>query len=133
MLIIMGLAVVLLTSCKTKYITVPEYHTKYIVRTDSVEKWDSIYYHDSVYVFKQGDTITQYKLKEKYIYKYLDKVRVDSFIKTDSIRVPYPVEKKLSKWEKVKMDVGGFGLIATAIAFIYFLFKLFRWLRVRSS
>lgn len=35
--------------------------------------------------------------------------------KTDSVAVPYPVERELSKWEKTKMDFGGVaigGLIA---------------------
>lgn len=30
--------------------------------------------------------------------------------KTDSIAVPYPVERKLSRWEQVKMDFGGIAL-----------------------
>lgn len=41
-----------------------------------------------------------------------------SSVKTDSIQVPYPVERKLTKWEKVKMDFGGIafgGLGAAAI------------------
>lgn len=31
-------------------------------------------------------------------------------VRVDSISVPYPVERKLTKWEKVKMDTGGFML-----------------------
>ncbi len=37
---------------------------------------------------------------------------------TDTVRVPYPVERDLTKWEKVKMDFGGFaigGLCASAV------------------
>ena len=40
-------------------------------------------------------------------------------IKTDSIPVPYPVERKLSKWEQTKMDFGGMflgGLIAVVVS-----------------
>lgn len=42
-----------------------------------------------------------------------------SAVKTDSIPVPYPVEKKLSKWEQTKMELGGIAMgavIALAIA-----------------
>ena len=34
-------------------------------------------------------------------------------IKTDSIQVPYPVEKELSRWQKIKLELGGwaFGMV----------------------
>ena len=35
--------------------------------------------------------------------------------KSDSIPVPYPVEKQLTRWEKTKMDFGGFALGGLAI------------------
>lgn len=31
------------------------------------------------------------------------------YVRTE-IKVPYPVEKNLSKWEKIKMDVGGWAI-----------------------
>ena len=49
------------------------------------------------------------------------KAKTDTVIKTDSIRVPYPVERKLNKWESLKMEVGGWaigGLSAVLIAVI---------------
>lgn len=50
-------------------------------------------------------------------------------VKSDSIRVPYPVERKLSRWEKAKMDFGGFAMggvvIALCIAVVW-LIKKFR-------
>lgn len=36
-------------------------------------------------------------------------------IKADSIPVPYPVEKPLSRWEQTKMDFGGFALGGIAV------------------
>ena len=36
-------------------------------------------------------------------------------IKADSIPVPYPVEKPLSRWEQTKMDLGGFALGGVAV------------------
>ena len=33
----------------------------------------------------------------------------------DSISVPYPVEKKLTKWEQAKVDYGGYALVAVII------------------
>lgn len=50
-------------------------------------------------------------------------------VKSDSIRVPYPVERKLSRWEQAKMDFGGFAMggvvIALCIAVVW-LIKKFR-------
>lgn len=50
-------------------------------------------------------------------------------VKSDSIPVPYPVEKRLTKWEQAKMDFGGFAIGAVGavvcIAVIW-LIKKFR-------
>lgn len=37
-------------------------------------------------------------------------------VKSDSIPVPYPVEKKLTQWQQTKMDFGGFALGGVAVA-----------------
>lgn len=127
-LLIAMVLLVMLTGCKTKYVSVPEYHTQYVVRTDSVEKWDSIYLHDSTYIYKVGDTVSVYVYRDKYKYKYLDRIHIDTLIKTDSIRVPYPVEKRLTKWERVKMETGGISLVIICVIIIYFMIRFIRLL-----
>lgn len=50
-------------------------------------------------------------------------------IKADSIPVPYPVEKQLSRWEQTKMDFGGFALGGVAVVLciaVVWLIKKFR-------
>lgn len=37
-------------------------------------------------------------------------------VKADSVPVPYPVERPLTKWEQTKMDFGGFALGGIAVA-----------------
>lgn len=53
-----------------------------------------------------------------------------SSVKVDSIQVPYPVERKLTKWEKAKMDFGGiaFGVVIAFVigAVLVWLAKKFR-------
>ena len=98
----------MLSACKTKYVSVPEYHEVTKVRVDSIVKFDSIYQHDSIFTQLKGDTFYITKYKEKEVFKYLDRVHTDTLICTDSIRVPYPVEKKLSKWQQFKLDIGNF-------------------------
>lgn len=100
-------------SCRTQYIPVETVRTEYRVR-DSI-RHDSVYQQDSVYVLVKGDTVYQYRYKYLYKYQYLN--RTDTVIKIDSVQVPYPVEKQLSQWQSIKMELGGwaFGLV---IAFV---------------
>jgi hypothetical protein len=53
----------------------------------------------------KGDTV--YKYREKYLYKYLFLNKTDTILKVDSIQVPYPIEKQLTRWENVKIMIGG--------------------------
>lgn len=86
------------------------------VRTDSVYvdrfQRDSIYQRDSVYVnrWTAGDTVYQDKVVWKYVYR--DKVKYDTvaILSSDSVRVPYPVERKLTRWEQFRLDVGGWAI-----------------------
>lgn len=75
---------------------------------------DSVYVMDSVLVVK-GDTVTEYRWR--YVYRY--KGRTDTLYvnRTDSIRVPYPVEveKKLTLWQRVKVGLGGYAIVAVII------------------
>ena len=100
-------------SCRTQYVPVETVRTEYKTR-DSI-RFDSIYNQDSIYVFVKGDTVYQYRYKYLYKYQYIN--RADTVIKTDSVQVPYPVEKRLNRWQSIKMELGGwaFGLI---IAFV---------------
>lgn len=50
-------------------------------------------------------------------------------VKSDSIRIPYPVERKLTKWEQTKQDVGGIALGAVGAvvcAAVVWLIRKFR-------
>lgn len=106
-----------LWSCRSvKYIPVES------VKTDSIYinqvLRDSIYRLDSIYIRDKGDTIWV----EKYKYLFVDKLRHDTLYinRMDSIRVPYPVEKELSRWQQMKLELGGwaFGIIITAALII---------------
>ena len=105
--------IVLLTGCKSvKYVPVEtvRFDTTYI---NKVQR-DSVVRYDSVYVREKGDTVWL----EKFRYVYRDKLVRDTLYvnRTDSVRVPYPVERELGRWERVKMELGGwaFGIIIVA-------------------
>lgn len=42
----------------------------------------------------------------------------------DSIRVPYPVEKQLTKWQQWKMDLGGWAMGVLAVLVILVIIKV---------
>lgn len=118
-----------LGSCRTKYVSVPEYHTEYITKTDSFTQRDSIFVKDSIYMWMQGDTI--YKEKFSVIYKdrWRDRYLCDTIIKTDSIRVPYPVERQLTKWESFKQQLGTYTVIAVMIGILAVIIMLIMAIR----
>ena len=103
-------------SCRTQYVPVETVRTEYKTR-DSI-RFDSVYQRDSIYMLVKGDTVYQYKYK--YLYRYLTMNRTDTIVKTDSIQTPYPVEKQLSRWQSIKMELGGwaFGIIILFILII---------------
>lgn len=110
-IILLALAI---CSCRSvKYVPVET------VRTDSVYlnrvERDSVHLRDSVFVLLKGDTVWM----EKYRYLYRDKVIRDtvSVVKVDTVRIPYPVERELTRWERFKMDAGGvaFGGIGVIV------------------
>lgn len=109
--IISSIIVNLLSGCKSvQYVPVET------VRTDSiyVDRYqrDSIYQRDSVFVNRwiAGDTIYQDKVVWKYVYRDMVKYDTVATLRSDTINVPYPVECKLSKWEQLKLNVGGWAI-----------------------
>ena len=44
-----------------------------------------------------------------------DRHHTDTVIRRDSIRVPYPVERSLTRWERWRMKLGGYAGIAIVI------------------
>ena len=118
----------LLQSCRTKYVSVPEYHNVYVNKHDTLTKHDSVYQKEFVDRYVKGDTIYLTKTKVDYRFRNLYKTRYRDSLKIDSIRVPYPVERKLNKWESIKMEVGGWaigGLSAVVIALIAYIVAWF--------
>lgn len=120
--------VVCCISCKTKYVTVPEYHKEYItkLRVDSFR--DSIYHHDSIMIRMQGDTVYADRYHTVYRDRLRDRLRIDTMMRVDSIRVPYPVERELSKWERVKMDAGGWAIGAASAVIIAIAAYIAAWI-----
>lgn len=100
---------------------------------------------ETVVLKENGDTARHDKERVVYVASHREKElehtvrQQDSIIKSlrlllesaksDSIPVPYPVEKRLTKWEQTKMDFGGFALGAVGAVVciaVVWLIKKFR-------
>lgn len=114
-----------LAGCKTvRYIPVPEYHTLYKTRVDTVQQWDSVYFRDSVFIAAKGDTVYLTKTHWRERFRNIYHVKADTVMQRDSVRVPYPVEKSLTKWQRWKMDLGGWAMGVAAGMVILFVVRL---------
>lgn len=116
-------------SCRTvKYVPVEtvKVDTTYINKLQR----DSIYILDSVYVKEKGDTV----LIEKYKYLYRDKLVRDTLYmaKTDSIQVPYSVEKELTRWQQFRMDFGGWAMCIVVISILILIVYKIKKLKFRK-
>ena len=113
----------LLSSCRTEYIPIEVvridtlHHTAY--RVDSIQSVDSVYIKEVV----KGDTVVIEKTK----IKYRDRVKevTDTIKETvvQTIEKPIEVEKKLTAWQKFKINAGEWllgGVVALLVAFAFF-------------
>lgn len=137
----------ILFSCKTEYIPTETIREVYINNTDTFIQHDTTKINintilrearpeDSAMIADLGIhlqsnerllILLQKQLKESSKEKYEHKV--DSFIKTDSIRVPYPVERKLSRFEQFCLDFGKVTTGVTIAVIIAAIVMMIRWIR----
>lgn len=135
----------LLTGCTTtKYVTVPEVHTEYVNHTDSVHQVDSIIREKETTVMQlDSAAMAQYGIrlekaerawlvKTKELERELQRIaqmKADTIIQVDSI--PYPVdrpvevEKPLTWWQKLRLNLGNIMMAIIGIAAIYGAMKLY--------
>lgn len=121
-IIVLILLAIMLYGCKSiQYVPVEtiKRDTTYISQT----KIDSIYHRDSIYVEHKGDTV--YLSKYKYLYKYIEKHDTLWREKVDTVRVAYPVEAQLTKWQKIKINTGECLITAIALVIIWLCAKYF--------
>lgn len=116
MTLILIIALAGITSCRSiKYVPVES------VRHDSIyitkHQRDSIFQRDSIYVLDKGDTVFIYK--DKYIYVYNNKTDTIFRNTTDTIIQVVEVERELTRWQKFRMDAGGWALGVLLILILY--------------
>lgn len=125
--ILATLLLLIVWSCRTT-----EYVPVEVIKIDTTYinhiQRDSIYQRDSVYILNRGDTVLITQTK----YLYRDKLVRDTVYasRTDSVQVPCPVERKLTKWEQIRLDMGSWTIwtiiIVILIVIGYMIYKLKR-------
>lgn len=107
--------------CATQYVPVET------IRYDSIFlakiQKDSIFVRDSVHIKEKGDTVFVDKWKDTY--KLVVRTDTVFIARTDSIPIPYPVERKLNRWEQLKMNFGGYFFGGSFLLAAYY---IIRWL-----
>lgn len=127
---ILALVVLCLCACKTvKYVPVETVRTDTVYQS-KIEK-DSIHVRDSVYLHEwiKGDTV--YIEKTKWHTAIQERLRTDTIYRSrvDSLRIPYLVEREISRWEQVKMDYGAVAIGVSIAAVIGLIIAIILWLR----
>ena len=90
---------------------------------------DRVLIRDSVYERHVHDTV--YKYKERETVRYLS-LRDTLYIeKRDSVSVPYPVERQLTKWEATRMRLGDISLAVFIAGLLYVVVWLIKRRRKR--
>ena len=121
----------LFVGCKNvEYVPVESSHTEHHWHTDSVKQVDSIYHEkettimqlDSAEMAKYGIQlknaerawlVKSWELERQI--EALQRLTAERDTVHDSIPVPYPVEKRLTKWQQAKVDWGGWALLVLIV------------------
>lgn len=119
-------ATLILSSCtRTVYTPVESAHTEY--RDRAVERMSVDTVRDTRFILLRGDTVIDRRLRESIRYVAIHDTVRDTI--RSVIREPYPVERPLSRWEKIKLDTGGIAIGAAIAALSLAAFLLVRRLR----
>lgn len=117
---------ILLTGCKTEYVTVEKVVERRDTLRHSRDIRDSIYVHDSIYASEHRDGDTVRITTERWHTQWRDRWLHDTAYvsKTDSVAVPVPypvevvkeVEKPLKWWQKGLMWIGALAVLVAVCA-----------------
>ena len=122
--VIVLLLVVFLSGCRTKYIPIEKIVYQNAIKHDTLHTSDSVFVRDSIYL--RQNTCYLDRWREKTVFKNVYMVKVDSFLKRDSIPVPYPVERELSKWEQFQLKYAVWSFGALCMLLVILGYKLYK-------
>lgn len=133
----------LFMGCKqVEYVAVPLQHTEHHWHTDSVHTTDSVIKEkettimqlDSVQMAHYGITLQNaeraWLVKTAELERQIERLmshKSDTLIIRDSIQVPVPVEKKLTKWQQTCIECGKLLMFISLAGVILLILRLLKW------
>lgn len=112
--VIWAVFAVLLSGCTpTRYVPAESVRTEYKDNVVEVHTTDSV--TDTRFVYIKGDTVIDYRDRVKWRDRYVhDSIYIE---RHDSVAVPYPVEKPLTRLERAKigLEFMGYGLVLSVL------------------
>ena len=121
--LLIGAVITALCSCTRKvYVPTETVRTEYKDRVVENLRVDTAFMRDSVAVYVNGDTVRITKFRDRWRTRIIERHDTVNVAKVDSVAVPvevpkpYPVERKLTKWERTKMDAGGIAIGILGVA-----------------
>ena len=133
----------LFIGCKSvEYVAVPQQHAEHQWHTDSVHTTDSVIHEreitimqlDSVQMARYGIQLQKaeraWLVKTAELERQIERLmshKSDTLIVRDSIRVPVPIEKKLTKWQQTCIDCGKLLMFISLAGVILLIMKLLKW------
>ena len=104
-------------SCTRKvYVPTETVRTEYKDRVVENLRVDTVAMRDSVAVYVNGDTVRITKYRDRWRTRIIERHDTCTLTKTDSVQVPVQVERKLTRWERTKMDAGGIAIGILGVA-----------------
>lgn len=104
-------------SCTRKvYVPTETVRTEYKDRVVEAVRVDTTIMRDSVAVYVNGDTVRITKFRDRWRTRIIERHDTCTVTKTDSVQVPVQVERKLTRWERTKMDAGGIAIGILGVA-----------------
>lgn len=97
-------------------------------RDRAVYLTDSIHLIDSITVHKNGDTVYVERWRNRWRERTVKDTIVRYVETRDSVSVRYPIEKRLTCWQKFKMEAGGLAIAVLAAAAAILITKIARTL-----
>lgn len=121
--LLIGAIITALCSCTRKvYVPTETVRTEYRDKVVENLRVDTVSLRDSVAVYVNGDTVRITKYRDRWRTRIIERHDTVNVAKVDSVAVPvevpkpYPVERKLTRWERTKMDAGGIAIGILGVA-----------------
>lgn len=87
---------------------------------------DSIHVTDSLIIRNKNDTVFVERTKTLWKERLVTDTTARYIERTDTVKIPYEVEKPLTRWQTIKQDIGG---VAIGVASGLIIFAIGRILR----